>query len=61
MNSLGRHLNSMENPSDLDTSSESECNSDEGSTAVSDCDEDEHARTRIRTLSQNPASTTTNT
>ena len=31
----------MENPSDLDTSSESEYNSGEGSTAVSDCDEDE--------------------
>jgi hypothetical protein len=41
MNSSGKHLNSMENYSDLDTSSESEYNSGEGSTAVSECDEDE--------------------
>jgi hypothetical protein len=39
MNSLEEHLNSMENPSDSDTSSESEYNSGEGSAAVSDCDE----------------------
>jgi len=36
-----RILITMENYSDLDTSSESEYNSGEGSTAVSDCDEDE--------------------
>jgi hypothetical protein len=41
MNSLRKHLNSMENPCDSDTSSESEYDSGEGSTVVSDCDEDE--------------------
>src|ERR1700730_12642741 len=41
MDSSGKQLNSMENPGDLDTSSESEYNSGEGSAAVSDCDEDE--------------------
>jgi hypothetical protein len=41
MFSSGKHLNSMENPSDSDTSSKSEYNSGEGSAAVSDCDEDE--------------------
>jgi hypothetical protein len=41
MDSSGRHLNSMENYSDSDSSLESEYNSGGGSAAVSDCDEDE--------------------
>jgi hypothetical protein len=41
MDSLGKHLNLMENYSDSDTFSESEYNSGGGFAAVSDCDEDE--------------------